>query len=469
MIKRSTYITPLICLLLFMATFVFVGEDIKILLSTQHILPGIKVKGIDIGGLNKQQTAERLNQLEKEILQIPVNLVYNNQTWSLPLEKVGLQIDIDQTITRAMQMGRQGSISERWQTYRRIKEQGYTVQPLIKINQQQLVEEVNKLVGHLNVPAKNAVLNIDDDDKITIIPSKNGKEIDMEILQRNLQQQPLAGKGFDLLLPLVEVMPEYTTEDIQEMGITGLLASYTTKFDPKITNRSYNIRVAANALDGLIITPGQEVSFNEVVGPRSSEAGYKTAGVIENNELVEGVGGGVCQVSTTLYNAVLLADLEISERRNHSLPINYVPIGRDATVVYGLVDFKFINNSGRCLYLKTEVKSGQLTVKIFGDSSQRQQVIVNSWIEQELEPETIYEEDNNLKRGQKVIKQEGSKGYVVNVEKIVLKNGEVIKRQQLPISRYNPVNEVIAVGTADQERVITPPRGIDFEATSENN
>jgi vancomycin resistance protein YoaR len=435
----------------------YLGGDIKTIFSTQNILPGVKIKNIDVGGLNKQQASTELIRLQNELLKIPVQLIFNNQTWTLNLEKVGLKINIEKTVNQAMLIGREGPITERWQLYRRISEEGYVLQPYIQLDKDLLTEEVNSLAGHLNKLPQNATLQIDKNDKIAIKPSRNGKRVDIEILLANLQQELLVGTQINLPLPVVEVKPDYTTQDIENMGITGLLASYTTKFNPEITNRSYNIRVAANALDGLIITPGEEVSFNEVVGPRSTETGYKSAGVIENNELVEGIGGGVCQVSTTLYNTVLLAGLEISERRNHSLPINYVPIGRDATVVYGYVDFKFLNNSGRCLYLKTEVKSGQLTVKIFGDIEQKQKIILNQWVEQELDPNTVFEEDSNLKKGQEVIKQEGSKGYIVSVERLFMKNGNVIKRQQLPTSRYNPIDRVIAVGTADHESVIVTP------------
>lgn len=461
--KIFKYIAPLLAGLLVLIAVIYAGEEVQLISSNDKILPGVMIKDIDIGGLSKQQAVEKILAVQDKMLKIPVTITYQNQAWSLPLKQVGLQIDIENTLHRAINIGREGSFIERWKFRQRVAKEGYVLQPVVKVNKDLLSKVVNNLAGHLNVAPQSATLSIDEHDQVVITPSKSGKRIDVEQLQQNLQKELLVGKHIILPLPVVEIKPEYITANIQDMGITGLLASYTTKFDPQIVNRSYNIRVAANALDGLIITPGEEVSFNEVVGPRSSEAGYKSAGVIVNNELVEGLGGGVCQVSTTLYNAILLAGLEVVDRRNHSLPISYVPIGRDATVVYGVVDFKFQNNSGRCLYLKTEVKSGQLTVKIFGDANKKQKVIVNSWVEQVLEPKIVYEEDDNLKKGQQVVKQEGSKGYIVNAERVVIKNGVIIKNEKLPVSRYNPVDKVIAVGTAEPEPAITPPDDIDID------
>jgi len=235
------------------------------------------------------------------------------------------------------------------------------------------------------------------------------------------------------------------------MNVKGLLGSYTTRFDPSMTSRTYNVSVAAKAFDEMLVLPGHEVSFNKVVGPRSSEAGYKNAPVIVNNEFVDGLGGGVCQVSTTLYNAVLLANLDIVKRTCHSLPVSYVPIGRDATVVYDTVDLVFRNNTDSYLYLKTYIGSGQLTVKIYGNTDYKRDVTINTRITQEIEPQIIYETDPNLPLGEEVVKQEGSKGFRVAAERIVKKNGVVEKKEALPSSYYSPVNKIIAVGSMEQE------------------
>lgn len=418
------------------------------------ILPGVMVKDVSVGGLRQQQAAKKLVSLQERLLDVPVTLTYGNQSWALSLREVGMKIDIDETIKRAAAVGRQGQLFEQLKVRHRVKKEGLIIQPVINIDMELLSNAVKNKAGHLNIPAEDASFFINERDEIVVKPSKNGQSIDMYKLKLKLEHELLVREKITLPVPVKEIIPEYTTSDIGDMGISGLLSSYTTKFDPSLKNRTYNIKVAANALDGLLVVPGEEVSFNQVVGPRSSEAGYKEAGVIINNELVEDLGGGVCQVSTTLYNAVLLADLEVVERKNHSLPVSYVPIGRDATVVYGKVDFKFQNNSGRCLYIKTDVGDGRLTVKIFGDANHKKKVVINSWIEKVLEQEVVYQKDENLLKGQEVIKQEGNKGYIAHTERVIIENGQILRKDKLPASRYNPVDKIIAVGTAEHENSI---------------
>ncbi len=145
----------------------------------------------------------------------------------------------------------------------------------------------------------------------------------------------------------------------------GPIAQYTTRFDSTQVNRTENIRLAAKALDGKLLAPGERFSFNKSVGERVAEAGYKEALIIEGNTFTPGLGGGVCQVSSTLYNVVLLAELEINERHRHSLPVNYVPPGRDATVSFPILDFKFTNSIDAYLQIRSFVDGNTLTFQLY--------------------------------------------------------------------------------------------------------
>ena len=147
--------------------------------------------------------------------------------------------------------------------------------------------------------------------------------------------------------------------------IDKLLAEYTTKFNAYQTERAANIILAARLINNRVLRPRQIFSYNETVGERTIEAGFKTAPVIVNKKVSSGVGGGICQVSSTLYNTVLESKLEIVERHPHSIQVNYVPRGRDATVAYNSLDFQFKNNLNRYIIIKTEITKGKLKIKIF--------------------------------------------------------------------------------------------------------
>lgn len=152
-------------------------------------------------------------------------------------------------------------------------------------------------------------------------------------------------------------------------SFNGCLGSYTTKYNQWQTGRAHNVYLAAKSIDGIVVHPGKEFSFNGSVGSRSESRGYQNAPVIVDGEYQDGIGGGVCQVSTTLFNAALLANLEITQRYAHSKPTGYVPDGMDATVYYGVLDFKFRNNYDSPFEIHASAENGNLTISIWGDSS----------------------------------------------------------------------------------------------------
>jgi len=418
--------------------------------ASQRVLPGVGVLGVDMTGCSRSEGIQRLTELEKNLRATRVVLRFQDRRWPLLLGEAGLDLDEEAIMDGALGVGRQGSLLRRWQERRDLKEKGLSLEPVIGLDRPRLTQRVKELTREISVEPRDATFKINSDDTVGIVPASDGVSVDIERLERDIHAFILDAKRPEIALFLAPVKAGRSTEDVESMGVNGLLAGYTTWFDPSKVSRAYNVSVAARAFDELLVAPGEEVSFNKVVGPRSSEAGYRNAPVIINNEFVEGIGGGVCQVSTTLYNSVLLANLEIVERTNHSLPVSYVPIGRDATVVYESIDFKFRNNTGNYLFIKSYVHGGYITFKIFGNTVYKRDVVINSWVVKEIEPKTVYENDPTLPKGEQVVKQEGSKGFKAFAERVVMLNGSVERREMLPASDYSPVNKVVAVGTAEK-------------------
>ncbi|OPX84699.1 MAG: Vancomycin B-type resistance protein VanW [Pelotomaculum sp. PtaB.Bin104] len=415
----------------------------------EKVLPGVKVMGIDLGGLNKSEGIVRINGLEKDLRSSRVMLHYQNESWPLLLSEVGLDLNEESVMEAAMNAGRTGSLLQQWRDRKSFQQNGSSVVPEIGFDEEKLEQRVKELTKGLTVEPVDATFYISGNDNVTIVPAKEGIGVDQEKLKKELAQVLAENKQLAVELALVTKAPSRSTTMVEAMGVNGLLAGYFTNFDASKISRSYNINVAAKAFDEQIILPGQEVSFNQLVGPRSSEAGYKNAPVIVNDELVEGLGGGVCQVSTTLYNCVLLAGLEIVERYNHSLPVSYIPIGRDATVVYDVLDFKFRNSTDSSIFVKAYVTGGTIGFKFYGNTAYKRDVKVNTWVTQEIEPGVVYESDPTLPKGEQVIKKGGAKGFRVAGERIISLYGVEEKREQLPSSAYRPVNKVIAVGTLE--------------------
>ncbi len=425
--------------------------------SGEKVLPGVSVMGYDLGGLTKAEGMSLLADLEKNLRAQRVALRYGGHRWPLLLSEAGFDLNEELIMEAALKVGRSGPLIKRWEERRQFKKTGIALGLQASFDRERLSRRVRELAAEVIVEPKDARFEIRGDDTVVIIPGSEGLAPDIEKLEKDILTALTENKK-EVALRLVTVPPGRTAPELESMGINGLLASYTTTFDPSMAGRTYNIKVAARAFDELLVLPGQDVSFNRVVGPRSFEAGYRTAPVIVNNEFVDGLGGGVCQVSTTLYNCVLLANLEIVERVCHSLPVSYVPIGRDATVVYDAIDFIFRNNTDSYLLIKTYVSTSQVTFKIFGNSSFKRDVSVYSWITEEIEPPVVYKEDPNLPRGEQVVVQEGSKGFRAAAVRVVAKNGVVEKKETLPFSEYSPVKRVIAVGVGELVKPqVAPP------------
>ncbi|HBX22316.1 MAG TPA: vanomycin resistance protein VanB [Desulfotomaculum sp.] len=426
--------------------------------AVDGIIPGVHVGPLDLGGLTRGDAESKLNELAVSIESLPVQMVYGANTCQLPAGELGYSLDVDKSLRQAEQVGNSGSIFTRLAERQRVKLQGLHIKPDLLQDRQQLEIKVAQAWPNIIVEPENAGFKVLQDDRVIIVPGRMGTKIDFAALEKDITEQITANRAelLEVTLPVIDVAPLRTTQDIESMEINGLIAQYSTRFDAGQADRTYNIRVAAAALDGLLIAPGEEFSFNRVVGPRSSEAGYKSANVIVNNELVPGLGGGVCQVSSTLYNAVLLANLKIVERNNHSLPVSYVPIGRDATVVYGAVDFKFANNADFYIYAKSIVSGNNLTVKLYGNTEKTPQVELSSWVTAKIEPTVVYEKDPNLAEGEKVVKQGGKNGFKAAAVRYVWKDGEKVEEKLTP-SLYHPVRRIIAIGTgATSPAVIVP-------------
>ena len=278
-----------------------------------------------------------------------------------------------------------------------------------------------------------------------IFPEKEG--INFAVSIEEAQSIVNAEEKDEYIIPLTLTPASKTIDDIGTEAFPYLISSYTTKYDASNTNRSGNLKLAAEKINGRVLMPGEEFSFNEVVGKRTIEAGYKNAKIYENGQVVDGLAGGICQISSTLYNAVVLANLEVTERRNHSFTSTYVPAGRDATVVYGRSDLKFKNTRNYPIKIEATVASGIAEFKIHGIKEETEyEIKIIPVTTQTIPYQTIYVPDPALAPGQQVITQGGHSGCRVTtyVEKRL--GGVVVSKEVLSNDTYNAMNTVVNVG-----------------------
>ncbi len=254
-------------------------------------------------------------------------------------------------------------------------------------------------------------------------------------------------------IPLKVLSPAVTTNQIGKEAFPDLLGSYSTTFSTANVSRSTNIRLASNKINGIVIMPGETFSYNQTVGQRTAAAGFKSAAVYAGGEVTTGIGGGICQVSSTLYNAVLLANLEIVERQNHGFNTGYVPVGRDATVSWGGPDFKFKNTRNYPIRVVSTVSGGRIITEIFGLKMENEyEVEIQSYVTQYIKYKTIEKKDATLEKGKTKVIQSGSNGCKSVAYRILKQNGEVVSKTLLSQDTYNPHNEIISVGTKEVKK-----------------
>ena len=280
-----------------------------------------------------------------------------------------------------------------------------------------------------------------------LVPHIVGYEFDKEEAKSVLSK---LGENEKAEITLTVTMPKVLDADITGAMFKDVIASYTTNYNAGDTNRSYNMYLAASKVNGTVLEPGAVFSYNRVVGDRTVAAGYKIAKVYEAGRVVDGLAGGICQVSSTIYNAALYANMDIVERKNHSFPVSYTPMGQDATVAQGFIDFKFKNTFSRPVKITASVSGGVCRVEILGIKEQNIKVeIYNNTISQTPRP-VNYEEDPSMEKGVEKVIQSGNDGYTVTTTRKVYVNGKLVKTEKMPTSYYSPLAKIIKRNTAEE-------------------
>jgi vancomycin resistance protein YoaR len=312
-------------------------------------------------------------------------------------------------------------------------------------------------VDHEAVDAAFVVLP---SDRITVRPSQPGWELDVDAARRAILVAALNPTDRTAKLVVERSQPELTTREARAMGITGRVAGYTTYYGGE-PNRVHNVQLVASMVDGAMIAPGSTFSFNGTTGERSPDRGFREAPVIINGELQNGIGGGVCQVSTTVFNAAYEAGLPIESRTNHALYISHYPQGRDATVNYPDIDLKFRNDTGRWLLLRTFVGSSALTVKLYGTPQNRRVESDTAPLEVTGAPGAERTPDANLWTGVQVVDDAGEPSRRTSVTRRVYSPRGKLLSETTWASWYRSEPKLIRYGTKQRPKEQPPPKDKD--------
>lgn len=420
------------------------GSDKELLVNTDTFYPGIYVEDISLQGMTMDQAKTAvLDKLEKDC-SWDMQVIYGDKVYQV--EDI-LSDNLDEILTEAFQKGRTGDEKQRIQEIKELenKDVFYTVDG--SYNEEILNEVIEKAAEEFNTAVKNADLTGYDEaaGEFLYSDSSDGLELDRDDLKSQIQQA-IAAKQYaaKLTAKMNVIEPELDRAVVKEK--VQLIGRFTTTTTNN-SDRNENIRLASGKINNLVIKPGEEFSMNDVTGPRSEADGYKPAGAIVNGKLVEEFGGGVCQVSTTLYNALIESGLETTERFSHSLEPSYVTPGEDAMVSYPGADLKFKNNSKSSVVILFSFESNQLTASLYGIP------VLDEGVTIEMRSETTgviaipkpeYQEDPSLKYGEEKIITQGREGKKVTTYLVTKKNGVLVSEEFFHTSIYKPKTPVIA-------------------------
>lgn len=262
--------------------------------------------------------------------------------------------------------------------------------------------------------------------------------------------------SFEAHLPLKVIHPEITLKKLKEEGIERLVMSFTTDFAFSDEGRAHNVTVTAESLNDWYLGPDEVFAYSELIAKAEKEHTYREAPVILNGKFVPGIGGGICQVSSTLYQAVLRAGLGIEQRRNHSLPVAYLPLGHDATYATDAIDFKFRNTTGKSLIIRTSVENKKLTIKLFGTMPNNESYEIESVTLDTIQPKTQQSVNPALPVGKTVIVDKGKPGYVVETFRTHLRDGKVVSRERVSKDTYRAQPTLIEIGPASPNATPSP-------------
>ncbi|WP_317855527.1 VanW family protein [Chakrabartyella piscis] len=435
-------------------------EQIIEMLAQEGVYPGVTVAGLDVTGMSADAIALLLEgdaSVNRE--NWTVQLTWQDEKWSYSLEELGVSALTREAAEAAYTYGRSGDQAENVATIHGLATQGVNFAVAYDIDTQNLVDILADLQEDIDQEMVEATMTREDG-AFVVTEDQTGRTLDVLATKNailSMMETMLAEDASGVNSGSVELLvtveePTYTEELFLESQ--DLIGTFYTTYTFSDLNRNTNLEVGCAYINGTIIMPDEEFSANEGLGEQTAERGYKDAGVYENGKVVSGMGGGVCQITTTLYNAAIFAEIEIVQRYAHSMPVGYVPLGRDAAVAGTYKDVVIKNDTEYPIYLEAFAVDGELRVNLYGyeiHEEGRTLEYKTVWDKTVEKPAEIITEDPEMYEDERVVTYSGQTGSVISVYKLVYQDGELISEDFFNKSTYISVADEVTVGTKVRE------------------
>lgn len=488
-------------------------------INNTKIVKGVTINKINIQELTKEEAKEIIKQEVEKELNKDINIKLDEFEYSIKLNQIELEYKIDEAIEKAYDIGRKGNIftnnfsiltsiikgkditleysynEELINSITKdisakipgaVEESSYYIEEnklyIVKgksgntVNQEKLKAEIldkigkndnqeiileiyetepkpidiEKIYNEVHTEPKDAYYT---KDPFEVFPHANGIDFDIEAAKEMIKEEK---EEYEITLIITE--PKVTTNQIGTEAFPDLISSFSTRYDTSNAPRTTNLKLAMQKLNGYVVNPGETFSYNKALGKRTVAAGYKEAGGYAGGRVVQTLAGGICQISSTLYDAVIYANMDIVERHNHMFLAGYVGAGKDATVVYGSLDFKFKNTRNYPIMIKTSIGGGTAKISIYGVKEKEEyDVEISTTILSYIPYKVVYEDDKTLAEGKEKVVQGGMNGCKSITYKILRLNGKEVSRTVLSSDTYDPMNKIIKRGPTKTVETDTTP------------
>ena len=358
--------------------------------TAEVFVENVSINGIPLSGYTKEQGYSLMAQLRERSLNTVYTLTYGGRSWPISASDFDADVNFDSELERAWNLGHVGNRSDRQRVVESLRAVPADFVSPLTYNEAKLDAFIDAIAAEIEKEPVDAEVTLTDERPVITRASENGLSVDRDQLKANLEALITTGQG-DTALPVKDVQPTVVSEGM-EMKV---IARFSTDVSFRNISSRGNVRLALNYFNQMAVYPGFTVDFNEIVGPRTEAAGFKSAPEFAGNETVEGIGGGVCQASTTLYNAAIMAGMTIIERSNHGMTVSYVKPSQDAAVEYGGKNFVFRNDTEHAIYIYTQVTAETATVTIYGTRAKYLYRLESVIISQEDSDRKRYEPDIN--------------------------------------------------------------------------
>lgn len=417
--------------------------------TEERISDGVHIGGMDVGGMTRAEAESVIADYVDGMMDASFTLSSNNGTISVTAEEMGVTADTDTSIDEALAIGKKGNLIQRFKEEKALEAGDYTVVLNLKVDRQKTANIIYENRESLDIPAEDNGLTRENG-VFSYVEGQRGEEVNIVSsvyeIEKFLSTQ---WNGTDDTIALVvdEIEPRGTEEELAK--IQDVLGTYSTNFSSSSYGRATNVKNGCAKIDGTVLYPGEEFSVYNMVSPFTQENGYELAGSYANGTTVETFGGGICQVSTTLYNAVIRAELEVTQRYNHSMIVTYVDPSEDAAIAGTYKDFCFVNNYDTPVYIEGYCDGGIITFNIYGEETRpsNREISFESEVLEKIDPETQFELSSSHDLGYFSTSQSSHTGYVAQLWKIVTVDGAEQSRDVFNKSTYKASPKIIVVGT----------------------